>query len=467
MQQALDRRLRPTRPRRALALAALVLGVLGTALVVLEVLSDPLYVLWLGATLVGGVVALVVALTTRDRWRHVATLALVGVVGLFVAGVADWVARRDGGVGRLALGALALALAGLAARLSLQPPPVERDVVVDRARWPVQRPVLLINPHSGGGAAERAGLAERCEALGVQTVVLGPDDDLAALAEAAVADGADALGMAGGDGSLGVVATVALAHDLPFVCVPAGTRNHFALDIGLDRDDPAAALDAWTVGVEHRVDVATVNGRVFLNNVALGAYGAVVANPGYRDDKVGTTLAELPDVVAKEGAAYTLELDVPGAGHWTEAATILVANNPYELRPPRAFGRRLRLDGGELGVVAVDVEGSASLVTITARAAFQAAEGSPHVWTWTTDHLEIGSPSDEVPAGVDGEAVTLTAPIRFTSRPRALRLLVPPDARVGLHRQDPTVTTGLVAGLLDVVLGNDGDDATTAPDDDR
>src|SRR5271166_6220323 len=141
---------------------------------------------------------------------------------------------------------------------------------------PPHRPVLFVNPRSGDGKAARAGVAERARGKGIEAVVLAPGQDLAALAGEAAAAGADALGMAGGDGSLAVVAAVAAAHGLPFVCVPAGTRNHFALDLGVDRNDLTGALEAFTGGVERLIDAAEVNGRVFLNNVSLGIYGDAV-----------------------------------------------------------------------------------------------------------------------------------------------------------------------------------------------
>ena len=97
--------------------------------------------------------------------------------------------------------------------------------------------------------------------------------------------------MAGGDGSLAVVAAVAAAHGIAFACVPAGTRNHFALDVGVDRHDLTGALDAFTDGVERQIDVAEVNGRMFLNNVSLGVYGEAVRRSAYRDAKVRTLLA--------------------------------------------------------------------------------------------------------------------------------------------------------------------------------
>src|SRR5579871_2835888 len=126
---------------------------------------------------------------------------------------------------------------------------------------PPGRPVLFINPRSGDGKAAQAGLAERARDAGIEAVILDRGQDLAALASEAAEAGADALGMAGGDGSLAVVAAVAAAHGIPFVCVPAGTRNHFALDVGVDRHDLIGALDAFTNGVERRIDTAEVNGR--------------------------------------------------------------------------------------------------------------------------------------------------------------------------------------------------------------
>jgi len=117
---------------------------------------------------------------------------------------------------------------------------------------PPRRPVLFVNPRSGGGKAARADLAERARERGVEAVILDPGQDLAALARGAAAGGADALGVAGGDGSLAVVAAVAAAHGIAFACIPAGTRNHFALDLGVDRHDLTGALDAFTEGVERQ-----------------------------------------------------------------------------------------------------------------------------------------------------------------------------------------------------------------------
>ena len=222
---------------------------------------------------------------------------------------------------------------------------------------PPRRPVLFVNPRSGDGRAARAGVAERAREQGIEAVVLAPGQDLAALANQAAAGGADALGMAGGDGSLAVVAATAAAHGIPFVCVPAGTRNHFALDVGVDRRDVTGALDAFTDGVERRIDVAEVNDRTFLNNVSLGVYGDAVRSPAYRDAKVRTLLETAAEVLgpSAEGPALRLPDDL-GREH-RRPAIVLVSNNAYALDHPLARGTRPTLGGRQLGVIVLDAPG--------------------------------------------------------------------------------------------------------------
>jgi diacylglycerol kinase family enzyme len=175
------------------------------------------------------------------------------------------------------------------------------------------------------------------------------DRDPAALAREAVARGADALGVAGGDGSLAVVAAVAAAHGLPFTCIPAGTGNHFARDLGIDRQDLIGALDAFTDGMERRIDLAEVNGRVYVNNVSLGIYGDAVRRPAYRDAKVRTLLLTAEEVLGpSEGVPKVHIVDDLGREH-IGPAVLLVSNNPYALDPPATPGTRPALDSGQLG----------------------------------------------------------------------------------------------------------------------
>ena len=211
---------------------------------------------------------------------------------------------------------------------------------------PPRRPVLFINPRSGDGKATRAGLAERAREKAIETMTLAPGQDLAALAGEAAAAGADVLGMAGGDGSLAVVAAVAAAHQIPFVCVPAGTRNHFALDVGVDRHDLTGALDAFTEGVERRIDTAEVNGRMFLNNVSLGIYGDAVRSPAYRDAKVRTLLETAAEVMGPGAEAPALRpgrrpgARAPSSRHRAGVEQPLRAGPPAGPRHPPGAGQR-------------------------------------------------------------------------------------------------------------------------------
>jgi diacylglycerol kinase family enzyme len=293
---------------------------------------------------------------------------------------------------------------------------------------PPRRPVLFVNPGSGGGKAAHAGVAERAHEKGIEVVILAAGQNLAALAGEAVAAGADALGMAGGDGSLAVVAAVAAAHGIPFVCIPAGTRNHFALDVGVDRHDVIGALDAFTDGVERQIDMAEVNGRAFLNNASLGIYGDAVRSPAYRDAKVHTLLETAAEVMGPSAEAPALYLvDDLGREH-RDLAVVLVSNNPYALDRPLARGTRPTLGGGQLGIVVVDAPGDSP---------------RPPGRAWNAPGLEV-SAAEPVHAGVDGEAVQLSPPLRFAIRPAALRVRISlrhpgasPSARLRLPGHPP------------------------------
>ena len=267
--------------------------------------------------------------------------------------------------------------------------------------------MLFVNPASGGGKAARADLADRARERGISVTVLRPDRSLSGLVDEAVGDGADALGIAGGDGSLAIVAAAALAHDLPFVCVPAGTRNHFALDLGIDRHDLVGALDAFTVGVERWIDVGGVNGRLFLNNVSLGIYGEAVRQSTYRDAKVRTLLETASQVLGPSTAASGLRVvDDLGREH-RHLAVVLVSNNPYALDRPAAPGTRPSLAGGRLGVVVID-----------------RPDTSPQPGrAWTAASVEVDGAAP-VHAGLDGEAVELSTPLVFEILPAALRVRI-------------------------------------------
>jgi diacylglycerol kinase family enzyme len=291
-----------------------------------------------------------------------------------------------------------------------------RTAFMPHVRWPAAKsptnPVLFYNPLSGGGKAERFHLAAEARRRGIEPIELRRGDDLETLVRDAVAGGAGALAMAGGDGSQAIVAMVAAEYGLPYACIPSGTRNHFALDLGVDRDDVVGALDAFADGGERRVDLAEVNGRVFVNNVSLGLYAEAVDRPGYREAKLHTLLETVPDVLGPD--ATPLDLRWSSANRTQQAVAILVSNNAYRLGGALGSGTRPSLDRGVLGV--------AVLAQTTGKAdgrLFRRLETQ----TWNARQFEIEA-DGPVPAGIDGESVHLDPPLRFRTRPGVLRVRI-------------------------------------------
>ncbi|QKW20332.1 NAD(+)/NADH kinase [Kitasatospora sp. NA04385] len=367
------------------------------------------------------------------RWLGVllAVAAPVGAVVLYVGGGTwPWV-----------LGAVALWAAGLwLGRVALRSAQRTREVP-EREVDPPRRPVLIMNPKSGGGKVEEFHLAERARELGAQVVLLDPDahQDVVELAERAVADGADLLGVAGGDGTQALVAQVAARHELPFLVISAGTRNHFALDLGLDREDPARCLDALPDGVELRVDLGEVAGRAFVNNVSFGTYAEIVQNPEYRDAKTSTVLAMLPDLlVGYAGAKLTAEI---GGERLERPQAVLVSNNPYDAGDLLDPGRRSRMDRGCLGVLGVRVDGAAQVADLALRGT--SAEG---VTVLVGREVLVTADVPRIPVAVDGEALELDVPVRCVIRPGVLRVRVPRD-RPGTVAPAPNLKWSRLAHL--------------------
>jgi len=273
------------------------------------------------------------------RWLSLAVcvLAPVAVIVVYAFAALLWVAVAS---------ATAWLLAGVAARLALAGDRADWRMPEHPAVQPAAHPFLIMNPKSGGGKVVRFGLQRKAEDLGAEVFLMSGSEpvDVAGVARKAVADGADLLGVAGGDGTQALVAGVAGQHGLPFVVITAGTRNHFALDLGLDRDDPSACLAALSDGVDLCVDLGVIGGQTFVNNASFGAYAEVVKTPAYRGDKVGTTLDVLPDVLhGHRGARLTARME---GTEISAPQALLVANNPYGTADIAGLGRRVRLDRG-------------------------------------------------------------------------------------------------------------------------
>jgi diacylglycerol kinase family enzyme len=422
---------------------------------------------WLAYLALAVAVVFMVVVLIR-RWD----VLLAGLVTLAVLVVAAWFAVSRRGTSRLAalgvgaaalvlfavvmiashsvrvlvVGVLLVAVSAAAARVALRPPTADPAQVVAAAR--PRHAVLIMNPWSGGGKVEKFELERLCRERGIEPIVLYKGSDLLALAEDAVARGADVIGMAGGDGSQALVASVASRHGIPMVVIPAGTRNHFALDLGMDRADVVGALDAYDDGVDRVIDLAEVNGRTFVNNASMGLYARIVQSQEYRDAKLRTAAETLPDLIGPAAVPLDLRFTLPSGEQVTSANLVLVSNNPYQLSHLRGASTRPVLDTGRLGVVSVLVRGAADAEKFAAlEAAGQVGRFSGwNEWAATEFEVTSGGP---VEIGVDGEALTMDSPLRFVIRPGALTVrqaravLARPAAAPAVH-----VASGATLGAL-------------------
>lgn len=432
---------------------------------------------WIALVAAVGVLATLAVLLAHDVVALLLVLAALGLAGagLWLAatrrgmarllGIAVAVVALAGGVVALIaqdvideLVALVVAIAvfGAASRMALR-----RSQIPERAdsTHPAARPararsaVLLINPKSGGGKAERFDLAGEARKRGIRAVVLERGDDLLELAEQALNDGADVIGMAGGDGSQALVATVAMRHNVPHVCIPAGTRNHFALDLGLDRDDVIGALDAFTDGVERRIDLARVNDHVFVNNASLGVYAEVVQSDAYRDAKLETWTQMLPELLGPKAPPIDLEFEGPDGTELSDAPLVLVSNNPYQLTSLAGAGTRARLDTGRLGLVAARITGASDIAEFVMFETVGQAQRFHGLLEWSEVRFEVRS-SSPVAVGLDGEALMLDPPLQFVSLPGALRVRLPERATNGAAATSASFTRDNLRALSRIATGH-------------
>jgi diacylglycerol kinase family enzyme len=411
----------PTGHRLA-AIAALVLA-LAAAIVAMASVQGNLWRALLAPLLLlvvvgGGWIAVTRTAAARLVGLGVAAVALVALV-VVVAG------SERNGLGLVVVAALSVASVALSRRAL--------SVVSGHATsagasvGPARKGAVIMNLRSGGGKAERFGLEEEARRRGLEPIVLQPGDDLLELARGAIARGVDVIGVAGGDGTQALVASVAKDHDVAIVCIPAGTRNHFALDLGLDRDDVVGALDAFEEAVERRIDLATVNDRLFVNNVSLGVYAKIVQSPEYRDAKRQTTTRMLPELLGPDAEPFDLNFATPDGERLDGAQIVLVSNNPYSFSLLGGFGTRAEISGGVLGVSAARVRGAGE----AAMAAAAMTAGRPQRFAgwheWTAPEFVVAS-SGPVEAGVDGEALLFDPPLHFRSLPGAVRVRIPTHA---------------------------------------
>jgi diacylglycerol kinase family enzyme len=442
---------RTPRWRRAAAIVALLAPVAMAVVAAVALAGDVAIAIAAVALVMATSAAMWVALTRRGIGRAVGSaLAALAGAGLIVLLATHWqgtlvlialllLLALFGATSRYALGRTAAAAVGSA---SANAPAVGRPGAA----------ALIINLKSGGGKAERFDLVGEARRRGIEPIVLQPGDDLLELADGAIARGAQVVGMAGGDGSQALVATVASRRDVAHVCIPAGTRNHFALDLGLDRDDVLGALDAFTDGVERRIDLARVNDRVFVNNASLGVYAKVVQSDAYRDAKLDTWARMLPDLLGPDAEPIDLDFAGPDGTRYSDAPLVLVSNNPYQLMRLAGAGTRGRIDTGTLGVVAARVRSAPDVSKLVALELAGQVARFPGLLSWSAREFEVHS-SGGVEVGLDGEALVLQPPLRFRSLPGALRVRLPRSAGVAPAARAVSLTSDSLGALLRVAAG--------------
>ncbi len=434
----------PSWSRRAAALVALAAPIAAVVILLIKLRGHFGELVGTIALLLVTDIAVFFALTRRGAARMAgAAVAVLSAAGLIVVLATNW-----RGIVVFAAVIALIALFGLAARYALHQDAVPFEVV------PVPAPgkaALIINLKSGGGKAERFDLAAEARKRGIEPIILQRGDDLLELAERAIDDGAEVIGMAGGDGSQALVATVASRRDVPHVCIPAGTRNHFALDLGLDRDDVVGALDAFTDGVERRIDLARVNDRVFVNNASLGAYAKVVQSPEYRDAKLETWLRMLPELLGPDAEPIGLRFDDQHGDAIEDATLVLVSNNSYEITHMVGAGTREQIDRGELGVVVARVRGT-GIAKLAAMHSAGLSGRSPVLEVWASPSFVVEA-DGPVEVGLDGEALKLDAPLRFESLPGALRVRVPSHARAAPAAAAVRLNAASLGTLLRTAVG--------------
>jgi diacylglycerol kinase family enzyme len=444
---------RPSPARRACAAVALTALAAAVVVVVVSLARDPLEMV---------VALMLLAFTTEASWAAIVRRGLPRVVAAAAAcaalvGLAALPDLRTFLLLATVIGLLALST--LTSRIAFG-----RDLAATRTGIrvaPARRGALLMNPRSGDGKVGRFRLEDEARRRGITPVLLAPGDDLRTLAER-TARRADVIGMAGGDGSQALVADVARRYGIPYVCVPAGTRNHFALDLGLDREDVVAALDAFGEAVERVVDLAVLGDRVFVNNASIGVYATVVQSPEYRDAKVSTVAGQLPDLLGPGSARLDLSFTWPAGVDQRPADVLLVSNGVYRLERLSGFGTRERLDGGNLGIVAVTVDRAGDLPALISAEITGRLARFRGYRAWQATEFVVYSGQSLVDVGLDGEALRLPPPLRFRVLPGAVRVRVPVNAPGAPSAPPQGLWRGRSVGALFRVLAGRPDRRTTS-----
>ena len=237
----------------------------------------------------------------------------------------------------------------------------------------------------------------------------------------------DAVVVGGGDGSIRTVASVLVGTDVPLGIIPLGTLNHFAKDlrIPLIADRAVAVLAS---GERRYVDVGEVNGEIFINNSSIGIYPFLVLERERRRrrkrlSKWSAIVLALPRAIWHL-PLFQLRIRIQGFIETCRSPCVLIGNNEYRLTVP-AFGRRDRLDRGELCLYLAKAQSPLSLFWLACRCILGLLDQQRDLRIFKGETSDISSHRSRILVAFDGEVKTIQSPLHYRTRPGALRVFAP------------------------------------------
>lgn len=289
------------------------------------------------------------------------------------------------------------------------------------------RVALICNPHAGRAEGRTEAVEHALRQTGAEVIVQsGTGGDLGELARRAVAD-CDVVATLGGDGTVNAVAAALVGTATPLLVLPGGTFNHFARDLGVPLDPVSAALLVRD-GVQRKVDVAEVSGRVFVNNSSIGAYPVAVAlRERLREKGVRNRWSAMARAALRTFRRFpTMRAHIDGDDGAIDLETpfVFVGNNVYGGGEVKA-GERARLDAGLLGVVTTEATTRREALGLALRAALGRLDSGGGVWQGATAEVTVETAAASLLVSLDGEVVRMETPLAYRSRPGALIVLAP------------------------------------------
>lgn len=288
---------------------------------------------------------------------------------------------------------------------------------------------LIVNRGAGrsDATAEISAIADQLRAAGrtVTVALVGDAADIETAVAEALAVGAGMVVAGGGDGTVNGVVAALDGHDIPLGVLPLGTLNHFAKDLGIPVEiEPAVAV--LLTGTPKQVDLAEVNGKLFLNNSSLGLYPQVLRiRSRYAASGLGKWLiaAWATLKVTGEDSELTVQLTVDGASVTHRTSLVMVGNNAYRMRGLEA-GTRDSLTEGQLAVYIVPPIDRVGLFRLLWRLV-RNADPTDHLTVLHAEEVTINPRQRKVDVAYDGEVRRFDAPLTYRIRPLTLRVVAP------------------------------------------